>query len=185
MRMAPRLTVPLLILSAAAFVVALVLFGQRPSAVVEPSATQLLGSTSPAATASTSPATQPSSPGGTPPPLNAREVKVIGALAKLGITAQRAQIPFQEASVWADFGAGRHFFVSAYSLGVVDRNYTVLDERQVGGTRIQHVQRSSGTISSRFECSGDEYWVNGADPPGFQNMDVFVERFIGVLGCPA
>ncbi len=124
-------------------------------------------------------------PEATPPPLNEREVKVISALAKLGITANRAQLPYQEANVWADFGNGRHFFASAYPLGVVDRNYTVLDERQIGGTRIQHVQRPSGTISSRFECSGDEYWIFGADPPGFQNIDVFVERFVGVLGCSA
>jgi len=47
------------------------------------------------------------------------------------------------------------------------------------------VQCPSGTISSRFECSGDEYWIFGADPPGFQNIDVFVERFVGVLGCSA
>jgi hypothetical protein len=128
--------------------------------------------------------TQPLNPY-TPPPLNTREVRVINALAKLGITGNRAQLPYDEANVWADFGNGRHFFVNAYPLGVVDRNYTVLDERQVGGTRIQHVQRPSGTISSRFECSGDEYWVNGADPPGFQNIDVFVERFISVLSCSA
>jgi len=130
-------------------------------------------------------AIQPSSPEGTPPPLNAREVKVINALAKLGITGNRAQLPYQGANIWADFGAGRRFFVNAYPLGVADRNYTVLDQRQVAGITVQHVQRQSGTISSRFECSGDEYWVDGADPPGFQNIDVFVERFIGVLGCSA
>ena len=124
-------------------------------------------------------------PEATPPPLNGREVKVINALAKLGITGNRGQLPYQGANVLADFGNGRYLSVNAYPLAVVDRNYTVLDERQFGGTRIQHVQHSSPTIGSRFECSDDEYWIFGADPPGFQNIDVFVERFISVLGCAA
>ena len=128
------------------------------------------------------PQTQPE---GTQPPLTSLEDKVISALWKIGISGQRAQLPFRDASIWADFGSGRHFFVSAYPLGVVDRNYAVLDQRQVAGITVQHVQRASGTISSRFECSGDEYWVAGADPPGFQNIDVFVERFVNVLGCSA
>ena len=131
-----------------------------------------------------SPRIQSSSPEGTQPPLNAREVKVIAALGALGITGQRAQLPFNEASIWADFGSGRHLFVTAYPLSTVDRDYIVIDERQVARILVQHVQRASGTISSRFECSGDEYWVAGADPPGFPNIDVFVERLVGVVCSP-
>ena len=140
--------------------------------------------TPPSATQSSSPPIQSSSPEGTQPPLNAREMKVIAALGALGITGQRAQLPFNEASIWADFGSGRHLFVTAYPLSTVDRNYTVIDERQVARILVQHVQRASGAISSRFECSGDEYWVAGADPPGFPNIDVFVERLVSVVCSP-
>jgi len=123
-------------------------------------------------------------PEGTQPPLTSLEDKVISALWKIGISGQRAQLPFRDASIWADFGGGRHFFVSAYPLGVVDPSrYSVIDERMVAGTRVQHVQFPSSTISTRFECSDDEYWLSGADPPGFQNMDAFVERLISVLAC--
>ncbi|TME89597.1 MAG: hypothetical protein E6I44_03025 [Chloroflexi bacterium] len=140
--------------------------------------------TTPPSIQSSSPPIQSSSPEGTQPPLNAREVKVIAALGTLGITGQRAQLPFNEASIWADFGSGRHLFVTAYPLSTVDRNYTVIDERQVARILVQHVQRASGAISSRFECSGDEYWVAGADPPGFPNIDVFVERLVSVVCSP-
>ena len=109
---------------------------------------------------------------------------MIAALGTLGITGQRAQLPFNEASIWADFGSGRHLFVTAYPFSTVDRNYTVIDERQIARILVQHVQRASGTISSRFECSGDEYWVAGADPPGLPNIDVFVERLVSVVCSP-
>jgi len=163
-------------LVAVALVIGVVLEQRRP-AVAE------LGTT-PTPTQSSSPPILSSSSEGTQPPLNAREVKVIAALGTLGITGQRAQLPFNEASIWADFGSGRHLFVTAYPLGTVDGNYTVIDGRQVARILVQHVQRASGTISSRFECSGDEYWVAGADPPGFPNIDVFVERLVGVVCSP-
>jgi hypothetical protein len=130
--------------------------------------------------------TQPSPSSGTPPPLNARELRVINALGTLGIKGQRAQLPYQEASIWADFGtAASALLVSAFPLGVVDRNYTVIDERRLSGVAVQHVRRPSSDdrTSSRFECSGDEYWVSGAVPPGFADMDAFVERFITALAC--
>lgn len=123
---------------------------------------------------------------GTQPPLNGLEVKVINALARLGITGQRAQLPFRDATIWADLGTGSQLFVNAYPLGTADRNFTVIDERQLAGIAVQHVRRPSypdGTISSRFECSGDEYWFGGAVPPGFADMDAFVERFLGALVC--
>ena len=109
---------------------------------------------------------------------------MIDALGTLGITGQRAQLPFRDASIWADLGAGSQLFVSAYPLGTVDRNYTVIDERQLAGIGVQHVRRPSDpAIRSRFECAADEYWVRGAVPPGFTDMDAFVERFISALAC--
>ena len=185
-----RTRVPLVVLSATAVVLgALVVSGvlaQRRSAVAEPQATPALSSSPPGATASAAPpaaASASGDPSPTQPPLNALEVKVIDALGRLGITGQRAQLPFRDASIWADLGSGSQLFVSAYPLGTVDRNYIVLDERRLAGITVQHVQRPSATISSRFECSGDEYWVGGAVPPGFADLDAFVERFISALAC--
>ena len=74
--------------------------------------------------------------------------------------------------------------MSAYPLGTVDRNYTVIDERQLAGIGVQHVRRPTDpAIRSRFECAADEYWVRGAVPPAFADMDAFVERFISALAC--
>ncbi len=178
----PRRTrIPLVALSAAAVVaVALVggLLTQRLSGVAEPEATPPL--------TSAPPLTQPSGPEGTQPPLTGLELKVINALGTLGITGLRAQLPFRDASIWADLGSGSQLFVNAYPLGTVDRNFTVIDDRQVAGIRVQHVWRPSsadGVTSSRFECTSDEYWVRGAVPPGFVDIDALVERFIGALGC--
>jgi len=184
-----RVRVPFVVLSAIAVVLSALVVGgvlaQRRSAVAEPQATPALISSSPAATApaSSAAASVPSDPSPTQPSLNGLEVKVIDALGRLGITGKRAQLPFRDASIWADFGSGFELFVSAYPLGTVDRNYIVLDERRLAGITVQHVQRPSATISTRFECSGDEYWVRGAVPPGFTEMDAFVERFISALAC--
>jgi hypothetical protein len=110
---------------------------------------------------------------------------VIDALRTLGITGQRAQLPFRNASIWADFGtAASALFVSAYPLGTLDRSFSVVDERQRAGIVVQQVRRPPDVrISTRFECSGDEYWVDGAVPPGFADLDAFVERLIRALGC--
>ncbi|MDP9261123.1 MAG: hypothetical protein M3O89_04035 [Actinomycetota bacterium] len=111
---------------------------------------------------------------------------MIDALGKLGVTGQRAQLPFRDASIWADLGTGSQLFVNAYPLGTVDRNFIVIDERQFAGIRVQHVRRPSypdGTITNRFECSGDEYWVRGAVPAGFDDIDAFAEGFISALAC--
>jgi hypothetical protein len=125
-------------------------------------------------------------PGGTQPPLNELEMKIITALGELGVSGQRAQLPFKDASIWAELGPGAQLFVNAYPLGTVDPNYTVVDERQLGGIRVQHVRRPgspTGTITNRFECSGAEYWINGTVQPQFTDMDTFLGRFVRALGC--
>src|SRR5688500_8497716 len=74
-----------------------------------------VGSASPAAPtapAAFSPAPPPSPSDATPQPLTRMELKVIDALATLGVTGRRAQHPYQDsASIWAELGTGSHFFV--------------------------------------------------------------------------
>jgi hypothetical protein len=121
-----------------------------------------------------------------PPPLNRLEVKVIDALARLGVTGQRAQLPYQDASIWAQFGTGSQLFVSAGPTGTRGGDFTVVDERQLAGLRVQRVQYASDPpLRHRFECSADTYEVRGAVPLGFSDMNSFVTGFIRELGCAA
>jgi hypothetical protein len=167
-------------------VVVLVACGDSPAPSKMP-ATQ-----SPVPSSTAPPTTQPPAgassapPGDTPPPLNRLEVKVIDALARLEITGQRAELPFNNAAIWADFGAGSQLFVNAAPTGTTRGQFTVIDERQLEGTRVQRVQYSGfSSPRYRFECSADTYEVDGATPPGFADMDAFVSRFIRALGCGA
>src|SRR5687767_3051810 len=56
---------------------------------------------------SSTPSAAPSPGDATPQPLTRMELKVIGALAALGVTGRRAQHPYQDsASIWAELGTG-------------------------------------------------------------------------------
>lgn len=139
------------------------------------------------APATTSPAAQssPSPDAYTPPPLNPRETKVIDALAMLGITGMRAELPYENAQIWAQ-GPGWQLFVGAGRTATMRGEFTVIDERRLEGVRVQIVQYSSGPPPRHhFECATDTYEVRGAAPPGFADMDALVGRFIRALGCSA
>jgi hypothetical protein len=119
-----------------------------------------------------------------PPPLNRLEVKVIDALARLGITGQRAELPFENAEIWARVGTG-HLFVSAGPTRTRGGDFTVIDRRQLEGIPVQRVEYGGPPLRHRFACSSDTFEVRGAVPPGFTDMDAFVARFIRALGCGA
>jgi hypothetical protein len=116
------------------------------------------------------------------------ELKVIGALAALGVTGQRAQHPYQDsASLWANFGTGSHFFVHVAPAWMLVReaSFSVLDERQLEGLLVRHAQYEGGSTHHRFECSEITYMVSGGVPPGFSDMYAFVAPFIRALSCVA
>ena len=147
----------------------------RPQPSVAPTAT------SPAAQSSPSPDAY------TPPPLNPRETKVIGALATLGITGMQAEPPHggENAQIWAR-GPGWQLFVGAGRTETMPREFSVIDERRLEGVRVQRVEYSSGPPPRhRFECATDTHEVRGNVPPGFADMDALVGRFIRALGCAA
>jgi hypothetical protein len=135
---------------------------------------------SPGSTASPSPASQAPS-ADTPPPLNRLELKVIDALARVGITGRRAQLPYDNADISAELTTG-HLFVSAWPSTTAGGDFRVVDERRIEGRRIQVVEYSGSPMRHRFECSGDIYEVWGAVPAS-QDMDAFVARIIRALGC--
>jgi hypothetical protein len=116
------------------------------------------------------------------------ELKIIGALAAVGVSAQRAQHPYEDsASIWADLGTGSHFFVHTAPTSALagESSFSVLDERQLAGIRVRHAQYERGSTHHRFECSGITYMVSGVVPPGFSDMYAFVARFIRALSCAA
>jgi hypothetical protein len=120
----------------------------------------------------------------TPPPPNRLEVKVLDALARLGIVGQRAQLPFENASVYAQSGTGALLFVNAWPAGTTHGDFTVIEQRQLGGLRVELIRYP--TIQEpvyRLACAQDTYEVNGIPPPTFQDMDTFVSRLIGALDC--
>src|SRR5688572_5168067 len=127
----------------------------------------------PTAPATFSPAPSPSPGDATPQPLTRMELKVIGALATLGVTGRRAQHPYQDsASIWAELGTGMHFFVhvAPTSALVGERSFSILDERQLEGIRVAHARYEGGSTHHRFDCSGINYKVIGALPPGYTDM---------------
>jgi hypothetical protein len=149
------------------------------------SASPTAAPTPPRATATSSAAQSSPSPDAyTPPPLNPRETKVIRALATLGIRGMRAQLPFDEATIWAR-GEGWLLFVGAYPTATMRGEFSVIDERRLEGVRVQRVQYSGPPPRQRFECVTDTYEVSGDVPPGFADMDALVGRFIRALGCAA
>lgn len=163
-----------------------------PGPVANPAA----ASASSVPTASPTPATTSSSPttptpitspstGDTPPPPNRLDVKIIDALARLGVTGQRAQpSPGEDSNIWARLTTGSELFVSALPTGTGRGEFTVISERQLAGIRVQRVQyASSPELRHRFACAADTFEVRGAVPPGFADMDAFVTAFIRSLGC--
>lgn len=143
----------------------------------------------PTAPAARSPSPPPvSTLGHTPQPLTRMELKIIGALAALGVTGRRAQHPYQDsASIWAEIGTGLHFFVhvAPTSALAAERSFSVLDERQLEGIRVRHAEYEGGSTHHRFECSGITYKVSGVVPSGSRDMYAFVARFIRALSCAA
>jgi hypothetical protein len=109
----------------------------------------------------------------------------VGALAALGIAGMRAELPYENAQIWAQ-GPGWQLFVGAYRTETMRGEFSVIDERRLEGVRVQRVRYESGPPPRhRFECATETYEVRGDVPPGFADMDTLVGRFIRALGCAA
>lgn len=113
------------------------------------------------------------------------EVKIIDALSELGISAHRAEMPGNSASISARLSDGSMLLVFAARSGTLGGDYSVIDERRVEGVAVQRVRYPSGPTGDRFDCTGDTYEVRTEVPPGFADMDAFLGRFIRALGCGA
>lgn len=142
------------------------------------------GSPRPSTTPPTaSPGAETSRGADTPPPLNRLELKVVDALSRLGIVGQRAQLPFENASIYAQSGTAPPLFVNAWPPGSSHDEFTVVDQRQLSGVHVDRIRYS--TIPEpvyRFACAQNTYEVSGTPPPTFEDMDTFVSRLIDALG---
>ncbi|HET7684972.1 MAG TPA: hypothetical protein VFM19_01025 [Candidatus Limnocylindria bacterium] len=119
------------------------------------------------------------------PALNPLEVKIIEALARLGISGQRAELhPLGEASIWAKVSTG-DLFVNAGPIRTED--FVVADSRRLEGSLVERGRYSNAAGTSpleyRFECIAVRYHAKGPVPPGFADMDTFVGRLIRALAC--
>jgi hypothetical protein len=119
-----------------------------------------------------------------PPPLNELEVAVIDALAKLGLTGMRAELPFENAAIWVRIDNARALTISALRFDSDRGEFVVTGTRQSGGIEVE-----KGTLSvpsgesHRFQCGDVRYYVGGTAPPPFADLDAFVDAFISVIDC--
>lgn len=161
-----------------------------PSSTVDPSGrTTLSQPTEPASSApvptTATPSVQPSPPASRsvgPPPLNGLEAKITASLAKLGIQAMRAELPFRGATMWSRFADGSELYVNAHPDPPKYR-FDVLSRRELGGITVSRGKIDGRSITDRFSCDGIHFDAHGATPPGYTGFDRFLEAFIQQLDC--
>jgi hypothetical protein len=119
-----------------------------------------------------------------PPPLNELEVAVIDALAKLGLTGMRAELPFEDAAIWVRIDDARELTINALRIDSDRGEFVVAGTRQSGSIEVEKgtLSAASGEIL-RFHCGDLRYYVGGTAPPPFEDLDAFVDAFISVIAC--
>ena len=127
---------------------------------------------------------EPSSLDGTPPPLTATESRIIESLGVLGIAAMQAEHGYgKSAAIWSRIDADSAFYVDTNPVGIVGADVSVLLQREIAGVTVERVEYPAVGVRDRFQC-GDLIVETGGDvPPGFDDFDVFLARFIAVLDC--
>lgn len=128
---------------------------------------------------------EPSSMGDTPPPLTATESRIIESLGALGIAAMPAEHGFgKSAAIWSRIDADRALYVYANPVGTDGAEFSVITQRDIEGVTVERVEYASGPVRDRFPCDDLVFETEGAVPPGFDDFDIFLGRFIVVLDCP-
>jgi hypothetical protein len=118
------------------------------------------------------------------PPLNDLERTVIGALGGLGISAMRAEIPYDNANIWAQLDGSRELFVSAVPVPSDNASFVVSDRRDSNGVTIESGEHAGlGDPAVRFTCSGTNYYVRGDVPGDYRDIDAFIDALLLALDC--
>lgn len=118
------------------------------------------------------------------PPLNALEQKIVGALSMLGIEGVPAELNFESAAIGAVFDDGSELYIGGFRTGTDGGDFIVRSERRIKGLVVLNVSYpSTSDFRERFDCGGITYEIQGGTPPGFGDIDDFLEGMIDKLGC--
>ena len=174
-------------IAAAGFIVVLGACTAQPPVLgsAVPNASQRSGTVTPVSTGSPSDSFSDVTPSETgQPQLTDLEREVIEVLSRLGIVAMRAEIPFENANLWAELGDGRELFVSAVPVSSDNSSFVVSEQRLSAGVMLAYgTHAGSGDAAVRFTCSDRNYYVRGDAPDGYADMDLFVEALVLALEC--
>lgn len=119
-----------------------------------------------------------------PPPLTATESRIIESLGTLGIAAMPAEHGFgRSASIWSRIDADSAFYVNTDPVGTDGAAVSVLLQREIAGVTVERVEYPAVGVRDRFRCGELIVETGGDVPPGFDDFDVFLARFIAVLDC--
>ena len=89
----------------------------------------------------------------------------------------------KSAAIWSRIDADSAFYVDTNPVGIVGADVSVLLQREIAGVTVERVEYPAVGVRDRFQC-GDLIVETGGDvPPGFDDFDVFLARFIAVLDC--
>lgn len=131
-------------------------------------------------TSTTETATSDSS-GDTSAPLSPEEELLIGALASVGVQAERAELAFNGASLVGLLG-GQELHVVASGVGT-SATATTLSQRTIQGVAVSEVTYGSGVFVDQFECQELDVRVSGPARDADTYDDGFLGEFIAALGC--
>jgi hypothetical protein len=111
------------------------------------------------------------------------EQKVIAALTALGVEGMRAELPFENASIWAPSDSGE-LFVNAIPVSSDNAEFVVVSHESVGDIEVERGHYADDVRDvMRFACDDIVYYVDGDPPADFSDISAFVAELIPALGC--
>jgi hypothetical protein len=113
---------------------------------------------------------------------------VIGALAEVGLYSDRAKgsSPGGTANIEVFLpDPSDHATLHATPIATHRGEYTVVDERDIRGVNVQHVQYPGGLAAEAFTCHDIRYEERGPAHPAFRDLDQFLGQLITALRCDA
>ncbi|MFI6496547.1 hypothetical protein [Nonomuraea typhae] len=113
------------------------------------------------------------------------ERRIIAALAAVNVRAQRAQLPYRNANIYAELGNDAMLQVDAYPTDIRLSATRAGDVRRIRGVVVRKMKYSiTDDGFDQFTCRKTNYAVRGEIPSRYKNMDAFLARLIPLLCCP-
>ena len=89
----------------------------------------------------------------------------------------------KSAAIWSRIDADSAFYVNTNPVGTDGAEVSVLFQREIEGVTVERVEYPAAEVRDRFTCRDLIFETGGTVPPGFDDFDVFLARFIAVLDC--